>query len=156
MYFVILFVVLVNSLSLLSLLDRGLVEYLLRSSNHLDIFLNKSSLFCRYGRSDFCYVIWRYPCALWISLWGKMPPPINSWYREHRFAILAPIPSMQLTCNPCVPMTALGPVLSAPIMALKTSIRIVMSFLSSLLYQGLSAIAGRKKFILISIIDGGV
>lgn len=54
--------------------------------------------------------------------------------------------------NPCVPMTALGPVLSAPILALKSSIRIVMSFLSFLLYQGLTALMGAEHWMMFSLI----
>ena len=64
--------------------------------------------------------------AVWMHLCGKMLPPITSWFRVHRSAKRSPF---SFICpSPCVPMMSSYPVLSIPILALKSPISMVMSF----------------------------
>ena len=64
--------------------------------------------------------------ALWMRSCGKMLPPITSWFWAHRSAKRYPF---SFICpSPCVPMMSSYPVLSIPILALKSPISMVMSF----------------------------
>ena len=80
--------------------------------------------------------------ALWMRLCGKMLPPITSWFRAHRSAKRSPF---SFICpSPCVPMMSSYPVLSIPILALKSPISMVMSFVPDLFCLTLLVAVGRS------------